>query len=388
MTSNAVVKTLPPTAAQRAKAEDNLRKAKVQLVLHQPFLGNILCRRTLVIDDSVETAYSTAAGKIVVGTVFFAGLTVQEAMGLLAHEAMHYGLMHHMRVGWRKPRQANIAMDKVINDIIKHSGLELPPEGAFQDGAREYAWEQLYDENEQGGEGQGQGPYAPGHGNDDLSQEGVDSVSSEQVQQIKQELIQARQAAKKQGNMSAALEKLIDELIDTKTPWHALTERFMTALKRDDMTWARPRKNRLPVYLPSVSKRPAMDTVVIQSDESGSIDATMLKHFGGHINRILETCAPERVIVLHTDTEVRKVEEFAAEDFPIEFVSYAAGGTDMTAGFRWCEENDICPDVFVCLTDGYTPFGEPQQYPVLWLITASGVMAPHGETIPYEVTEE
>ena len=57
----------------------------------------------------------------------------------------------------------------------------------------------------------------------------------------------------------------------------------------------------------------------------------------------------------------------------------------MTAGFKWCEDNGVSPDVFICLTDGYTPFGEVQDYPVLWLITTQDIAAPHGETIFYDV---
>ena len=165
----------PPTAAERAKAADNLRKAKVQLVIQHPFFASIVLKRTIDIRDDVPTAYVTPTGKIVMGTAFLAKQTVQTTMGLLAHETMHYAMMHHMRVGWRKPRVANKYMDFVINDILKAAGMELPEGGAFQDGAREYAWEQLYKEDEDEG---GEGPYTPGHGNDDLSAEGINAVTS------------------------------------------------------------------------------------------------------------------------------------------------------------------------------------------------------------------
>jgi predicted metal-dependent peptidase len=379
------------TAVEKAAALNNIRKARVKLVLHQPFLASIVLKRTIELDDDVPTAYCTAGGKIVCGTRFVSKLTVAQTVFLLAHEAMHYAMMHHIRRGWRKPRPANIAMDKVINDILVASKCGDPiPEGVFQAGAREFAWEQLYDE--QGEEGGDDGPYEPGNGNDDLSPEGINDVDEEQIAEIRRELIDARTAAKKEGNMPAGLEKLVEDIVNPKTPWYQLTERFMLQLIKAGVSWRRPNKKYMAqddeIYLPSYDKEPRMGTLVIQSDESGSIDVVTTTHWNGHINALIEACKPERVIVLHTDTVVAKAEEFEADDLPIVFKTYAGGGTDMTAGFKWCEDNAVTPDVFVCLTDGYTPFGEPQDYPVLWLITTEDVAAPHGETIFYDVNLE
>jgi predicted metal-dependent peptidase len=56
----------------------------------------------------------------------------------------------------------------------------------------------------------------------------------------------------------------------------------------------------------------------------------------------------------------------------------------MPAGFDYCDEHGITPDVFVCLTDGYTDFGQAQHYPVVWCIS-SDIEAPHGENIHFEM---
>ena len=383
------------TTAERDVARNNIRKAKVKLVLGQPFLAAIVLKRAIELRDDVQTAYCTAAGKIVCGTRFVAGLTVAQTVFLLAHEALHYAMLHHIRRGWRKLRPANIAMDKVINDILVASKCGDPiPNGVYEEGARAYAWEQLYDEQqEEGGGGEDTDePYEPGNGNDDLSPEGIEDVDEEQLAEIRRELIDARTAAKKQGNLPAGLEKLVESIINPKTPWYQLTERFMLQLIKAGVSWKRPNKKYMAqeeeLYLPSYDKEPRMGTLVIQSDESGSIDVVTTTHWNGHINALIEACRPERVIVLHTDTVVAKAEEFEPDDLPIAFKTYAGGGTDMTAGFKWCEDNGVTPDVFICLTDGFTPFGKPQDYPVLWLITGEDIVAPHGETIFYDVTLE
>lgn len=376
----------PPTAAERAKAADNLRKAKVQLVIQHPFFASIILKRTIDIRDDVPTAYVTPTGKIVMGTAFLAKQTVQQTMGLLAHETMHYAMMHHMRVGWRKPRVANRYMDFVINDILKAAGMELPEGGAFQDGAREYAWEQLYKEDEDEG---GEGPYTPGHGNDDLSAEGINDVTSEQIEQVKQELSQALSVAKNKGNIPAGMERLINDIINPRTPWFHLLERYMTQLIRSGQSWRRPNKRFAchDIYMPTHDKTPHMGTIVVVSDESGSVGDKERQHFAGHFNKILETCRPDKVILLHVDTEVHKAEEFAAEDYPIVFKTYAHGGTHMPVAFDWVAKEGIEPDCMVFLTDGETDYGDAQDYPVIWLITTDCV-ATHGETIPYEVRED
>lgn len=387
MAASAPPPVVPPTAMDRAKAADNLRKAKVQLVIQQPFFASIILKRTIDIRDDVPTAYVTPIGKIVIGTAFLARLTVQQTMGLLAHETMHYAMLHHVRVGWRKPRAANIAMDKVINDILKHSGFELPPEGIFQDGARDYAWEQLYDENEGGGGGYG--PYQPGNGTDDLSAEGINDVTSEQIEEIKQELSQALSVAKNKGDIPAGMERLINDIINPRTPWFQLLERYMTQLIRSGQSWRRPNKRFAchDIYLPTYDMTPHMGTIVVVSDESGSVGEKERQHFAGHFNKILEVCKPERVILLHVDTVVHKAEEFTMEDCPIVFKTYAAGGTHMPVAFDWVAKEGIEPDCMVFLTDGETDYGDAQDYPVIWLITTDCV-ASHGETIPYEVLED
>jgi uncharacterized protein (DUF2267 family) len=106
-------------------------------------------------------------------------------------------------------------MDKVINDILKQSGLTPPKEGVFMDGARAYAWEELYVHPEDGGSGGGD-EYEPGNGNDDLGD--GPTPTAEDVEEIKRELIQARQAAKSQGKMIGALYSMLERAFNDVLP--------------------------------------------------------------------------------------------------------------------------------------------------------------------------
>jgi hypothetical protein len=58
----------------------------------------------------------------------------------------------------------------------------------------------------------------------------------------------------------------------------------------------------------------------------------------------------------------------------------------MTAGFDWCDANDVQPDVFITMTDGFTPWGVEQSFPVIWLVT-SDAKPSHGVHIQFKIEE-
>jgi predicted metal-dependent peptidase len=68
---------------------------------------------------------------------------------------------------------------------------------------------------------------------------------------------------------------------------------------------------------------------------------------------------------------------------------YCGGGTDMEAGFKYIETEGIDPEVFVCLTDGYTDFNPDNapDYPVVWCIS-SDIQAPYGDNIHFTLEQK
>jgi predicted metal-dependent peptidase len=56
----------------------------------------------------------------------------------------------------------------------------------------------------------------------------------------------------------------------------------------------------------------------------------------------------------------------------------------MEYGFEYLAKEGIEPEVFVCLTDGYTSFNQSScpAYPVVWCIS-SDVEAPYGDNIHF-----
>lgn len=368
-----------------------LDRAKVAIVTQHPFFASILMKRKLIPDNSIPTAAVDQRGQIYYNEKFVESLSVDELVFLLAHEVGHVIGQHASRRGVRNAKKWNIAGDAWINDMLKGSGIGQFIEGGVNmPGSKDETVDEIYNKlpDSPDGGGQGQGPGGIG---DDLIERGSPLTADEADRidaETRVEIAQAAQAAKMQGKLPGAIAKIVAELVETRTPWYDILERYMEAFTRGDYSWARPNRRFSDVYLPSIGKVAKMGDVVIQVDVSGSISKRELDHYNGHLKAIIELCNPERVHVLYTDTAVCKHVIFEhGEEFGLQF--YAGGGTDMEAGFKFLEAEGIEPEVFVCLTDGYTDFHASSNpaYPVIWCIS-SEITAPYGETIHFTLEQK
>jgi predicted metal-dependent peptidase len=404
-------KKLPPiTEADRTNAANVIKKAKVQLAINHPFFAQIVLGRKIEISDNISTAHINNRGKITVGTRFAASLKVQQGVFLLAHEAMHYAMLHLLRRKYRDPRKWNVACDAVINDLLTTAKVgEFIDGGVNMTGSKDKTSEKVYEElpdqgggkgkgkggagkqqgQGQGGSGQGDGDYQPGEGWDDLQDdEKLDESEVREVEeQVRQELAQAAAVAKQQGHMPAGMERLIDEIINPKTPWYILLERYMTSFVKADYSWRRPNRRHFGngFYLPSSDKVPRMGTVVVVVDTSGSIGPE-LPHFLGHINTIMSQCRPEKIVVMHCDAQVHEAKEYEMHDLPIIIKQFkGGGGTSFKPPFAKVEKMGLEPEVLVYLTDMYGDFPtKAPEYNTVWLSTTKDMKAPFGDVIYYE----
>lgn len=364
-------------------AVTNLDKARVEITLRHPFFASILMKRKMLPRTDIKTAAVDQRGQIYYNPDFVASKSVGELVFLLCHEVGHVIGQHASRLGTRNHHKWNIAGDAWINDMLRAANVgEFIDGGVDMPGSKDRTVDAIYNELPDAPDGNG-----PGGIGDDLLQEGQ-PLTPEELDKIdaetRVEIAQAAQAAKMQGKMPAALEKLVAELIEVKTPWHDILERYMTSLARGDYSWARPnRRFAKTAYLPSVGTTQQMNSIAIQVDVSGSISERELAYYNGHLKRIVELCSPETIHVLYTDTGVVAHEVFPrGEEFNLSFRS--GGGTDMVYGIKYVEEQGIEPDVFVCLTDGYfdSAASDAPDFPVVWCVSTNQVPA-FGEVIPF-----
>lgn len=358
-----------------------LEKAKAQVILDSPFWASILLRRKLIRDDSIPTLAVDARANIYYNEAFVESLTVPQIVWGLCHEIGHVIGQHAVRKGTRNHKKWNYAGDAWINDTLDDSNVgQRIPNTVDIKGSIGKTIETIYDElpDNHGDNGLGEdviygvGPGAQGK---PLTSDEINEIEA----QIKIEIAEAAQAAKMRGKLSGKLDKLVASLLEVKTPWYEILEKYMTGCIAQGQSWRRPNRRFVDHYLPSVEKLPQMGELVVQIDISGSISKTQLDYYNGHLSRIIEQCRPAKVHVLYTNTQVQKHSEFGCgEEVQLEF--YSSGGTDMPAGFDFLAKQGIEPQVFVCLTDGYTDFGEDPGYPVVWCIS-SDIEAPWGISI-------
>lgn len=367
-------------------------KAKAQIVLDHPFFASILLKRKLTPTKDVPTLAVDARGNIYYNEKFVESLTVPQLVWGLCHEIGHVVGQHALRKKHRDHQKWNYAGDAWINDMLDDCNVgQRIPNTVDIKGSKDKTSETIYDElpdmPPQSGKGQGSSGQGWDNGlGDDIMQE---NLSESEIKEIeangKVEIAQAAQAAKARGKLPGKLAEMVADILNVKTPWYDILERYMTDCVKQDYTWTKPNRKHIGagVYLPSVASEPAMGELAIQVDVSGSICQRELNYYNGHLSRIIKQCNPTKVHVLYTDTDVQKYVEFEqGADVQLEF--YSGGGTDMPAGFDFLNDKGIEPAVFVCLTDGYTGFGEPPSYPVVWCIS-SDVTADHGETVHFEM---
>jgi predicted metal-dependent peptidase len=363
------------TDVEQQDVERRVDKAKALLILDHPFFGTTVAKRPINYTYNVPTAGMSATGQIYINPSFVNPLTVKHIMFLLAHESMHYMLSHALRIQHRDHSAWNIACDKVINDTLIDAGVGTFIDGGVTlDGARDNAAEELYDENDAGASVGGIGSDIGDPVDDDGNQ--LDESQRQQMQvQAQIDTIQAAKAAKAVGKLPSTIERIIDEMLEVKTPWHEILERFMSSKVRDGYSWSRPNRRFMGsgMYLPGTDYQPRMGEVVIGVDTSGSIRQRELDEFNAHINRILDTCKPERVHVVYCDASVNHVDEYEPDDFPVKLEPRGGGGTSFKPVFEWVDDYGEDVECIVYLTDGYGDqnYIDPPCVDTVWLTTNS-----------------
>lgn len=367
-----------------------LSKAKTRLVLRHPFYASILLGMpTHIVPDLNPPTMATDGQSILIHPSCFEKWTVDEVMGVLAHEVLHTAMLHPWRKGHREHRKWNCATDYAINHILEQSGLTLPKEGLRDSNLGPKSAEEIYtllpdppkDDKGKGESGDGQGD---GQG-DDMFDNVMDAPGTEAERQqseaeTKVRIKQAANLAKAQGKLPGALADLVDKVLEPVIDWKAELRRYMTAILKTDQSWQRGQRRFLSqgLYLPAFHT-PGMGRVVVGIDTSGSIvDAA--PEFLSEVRAICEECKPSSITVIQCDAKVQAIDEYEVGD-EIKCEIKGGGGTDLRPAIKTAGEYDTLPVIMIWLSDGETPYSpEPPEFPVIWCLTTK-VDPPWGDVI-------
>lgn len=383
MTSVAPTETKPLTPQEEAKLNIRLAKAKTALVLEHPFVGTIALNMPFILTREVPTA-ATNGKYVKFNPDFIAPLTDEELKFLVAHECFHPMLEHNYRRGERQGRRWNMAGDYVINKLLTDEKIgRMPKQGLLNDqiyqaggGTSDGIYNILPEQDEDGGYGGNGDPFdncedAPGS----------PAEKAQQQAEMKVKVAQAAQAAKMMGQLSANMQRLVDEVLQPKVDWRDVLQRFLVKCKDDTRTFARFNRRFISqgLYLPSVTGE-KMGEVCFAVDCSGSIDQHTINQFAAEIAKVKDDLCPERIHVLYFDSEVSHVESYGSDD-TLDIKPHGGGGTDFAPVFAKIIELGIDPVAIVFLTDlCCSSFGDQPDAPVLWVSTDRGT-APFGEVV-------
>lgn len=377
----------------QTEAEKLITKARANIFLDHGFFGHMLAKHSIQFTDRIPTLAVDNNRNIFINPAFVCKFANdnKQLQWALCHEVMHPVLNHLTRRGARDPKQWNYAGDAVINDLLNSTGVGRRIEGCVDmPGSRTKTTEQIYNELGIPDPSNPSEPdrYDTGLGDDLIEGKMTESERAQSEAQMRADVAESAMSAKVRGHLSGQLRAFIDKLLESDIAWYDKLHDFMQGLQRHDYSWARPNRRYISQghYLPSTGTTPKMGEMVIQVDISGSVRHDEMQHFGGHVKRIMEDCHPSKIHILYTDTKVLRHDEFESAD-EVEFHFMSGGGTDMTAGFKYCTKHNIEPDVFVTLTDGECSWGDQQSFPVIWCASRADVQPTHGVFIPFKIKE-
>lgn len=370
-------------------AADNIKKAKVKLILESPFFATLALKFNYIEDPVKSQGTAGVDNKnIYYDPTFINSLTMDEVTGLLAHEVFHPMMGHSTRRQGRHPKRWNYACDYSFNLILKDGGFKLPQGGCMDEQYRNMSAEEIYKILPEPPGGWDSVPYLAGVVLDANAhtQGEIEEIEAE----MKQALMQAVMAAKAQGKIPAGMERLVQEILKPKVNWREQLQRFLTQIANSDYSWAKPNRRYIHsgIYLPSLESIETGE-IVLLVDTSGSIDNKLLSKFAGEMQGISNAFKIGFKIV-YVDADVCGVQEFEAdEDLVLD--AKGGGGTDFKPGFEWIDDQGIEPACVVYFTDGYcSDFPKAPEYPTLWAVYGSiqKFEPPFGEVLMVEEDEE
>jgi predicted metal-dependent peptidase len=330
---------MPLTEGQIKEIRDAVQGVISILVMDNPFLGLLMRKTWIYVEDCDGTAYTDGL-KIVLCYGWFSKLGRDVANGgknqmfVLLHELMHIILGHTTRSKeyirrYRKvlPHEViNAVADAKVNQYLTDFKTTIPiirPEWLEKTfdvkNAAEKSFEEILEEisrkaktvevkvpipdlpgEDTEGEGREKSRVRRPVNEGDREDEGAgseDEMDRRRMEKIAETLVTAKMA----GMLPAGLERLVNDLLKSEVDWRrllllTLTKGIGTKVKR---TWSRPSR-KLPFVYPG-KETLKLNKVLVLIDTSGSIGEQELRRFANEVYGMLKESA--EVVVIPWDAQ-------------------------------------------------------------------------------------
>ncbi len=393
------------TKEQLELIEKRLVKARTQLMLDKPFLGNLVLRLPLKAAGSWCKTSATDAKSFYYNPEFIERLDTHQIKFVLIHEALHCALTHFARRGNRKKHTWDLACDFAINPLLIKEGfhppLDVPIFRQYEGMIAEEIYpmiddnldqepmdQHLYDDqnNEDSKDSDGgmrednltqQDKNQSGESKNNQSTSSLaqrpQSLNPDEIEKLatqwQKNLASSAQLAQEAGKLDGEFAKLIDFFLQPRVSWQSLLSTFMSRLARDDFSYSRPSRRPGNAILPTL--RSHQIDIAVAIDTSGSISQQEIDEFVSEINAIKSTIRSSITLIACDDkifpSSPWRYESWEEINFP---ASLGGGkGTNFRPVFELLNSLDNPCDVLVYFTDAKGLFPEEiPNYPVLWLV--------------------
>ena len=366
----------------------------------------------MTVEEHVPTACTNGLDTMF-GRAFIMGMSRQQLRYLVAHETLHKMLMHCVEYGpvcEKYPRESNMAMDYVVNQMIedldggrkfverpldpaplidaKYKGMSFlevlqdllknpPPKQPQSGGCNGRPQAGTLDEHQQSKPGAGE----PEAGENILSEEEMAQLKQDVQDAVVQgQIVREKLQAKKRGDSGSG--GRVSGFEQRTTDWRTPLRRFFeeTCEGDDQSRFSPPNKRMLPlgIILPSHFSE-AVGEIVIACDTSGSMTGVYPTVFG-EVARICQQMQPAKVRMLWWDTKVAGDQTFTSKDYAniAKLMAPAGGGgTTVSVVARYLRDKKIKPKATIMLTDGEIESQyEVPAGPVLWGVVGNLVFTP------------
>jgi predicted metal-dependent peptidase len=361
---------------------EKLFAARLHAARVRPYLATALFALHTVESQQVPTMAVDRHWRCYVSPAFVDWTTLEDLAGVWVHEVSHLLRDHHGRsdryalthglTGPGERLRMNIAADCEINDDVYGDGLARP-EGAVEPRLLRLSDGELMEDYLQqfrlGPYTQGLAWLDCGSGADgldrawDFGPDGAHGLSAQERDAVRFRVAQGVTAHP--GDVPRGWKRWAEEAFHPPQPWRDLLGAAVRSAASapgtgEDYTYGRParRSASLPgVVLPSLRRLPPRVCMII--DTSGSVSDTQLGSALLEVAAIARALGGRRdlVTVLPCDAAAKIAHPLCrAEGIPL----VGGGGTDLRTGFTTALRTNPRPDVIVVLTDGQTPWPDPQ----------------------------
>lgn len=361
----------------------DVTKIKFKLHMKDNFLACIAYQLNIEPKADVTDSACTDGFNIYYNPDFMDSLSLDEQVGVFAHECMHVALQHCLRlldIEDVNRELWNIASDYVVNNYLSISNFKLPkgalecPTKYIKSYTEEIYKDLLNDESNKPVLSQSMDLMDPTFRQDSDESNGANNINSIKNQARKILGTAKSQASSKNvGGLCDEFSRAYDDLIKPKLPWERILRGYVNDTIKGDYSWRKPNKRFMDVaYLPSICDEEVFRNANVYIDTSGSVSEDMIGKFLSEVRK------------LHRDLSIKEM----------RINAFSIGITDThTIGEKWTppkafgsrggtEIGEVIEDinkhraiVSIVITDGFFNDDPIQyaKYPIIWCIYDNNV---------------